>query len=194
MAHRVCPWWLGYALINPLRRWREQPREILAGLVRDGMIVVEPGCGMGFFTLELARMVGPGGRVVALDVQPRMLAGLRRRAAKAGLADVIDARLVGPDRLGIDDLAGTADAAVALHVVHEVQDQRAFLGELAAALRPGGRLLVVEPAGHVTGEEFAATLAAAAASGLSRVEAPARGRSLEALFQKPAATAGAEGA
>jgi SAM-dependent methyltransferase len=194
MAHHVCPWWLGYVLINPLRRLREQPRRIFEGLVRDGMTVVEPGCGMGFFTLELARMVGPGGRVVALDLQPRMIAGLRRRAARAGLADVVDARLVGPDRLGIDDLAGAADVAVALHVVHEVPDQRAFLGELAAALRPGGRLLVIEPAGHVTGEEFAATLAAAAAAGLRRVDAPARGRGLEAVLDKAAESAGRDGA
>jgi tRNA A58 N-methylase Trm61 len=51
-------------------------REILEPCGQQGMTVLEPGPGMGFFTTELARMVGPQGRVVAIDVQPRMLKGL----------------------------------------------------------------------------------------------------------------------
>ena len=82
MASHLCPWWFGYLLVNPLRRLRQDPRRLLGPFVRDGMVVLEPGCGMGFFTLEAARMVGPDGRVVAVDVQPRMLAGLERRAAR----------------------------------------------------------------------------------------------------------------
>jgi len=176
MAHRVCPWWLGYWLVSPLRRLREPPRQLLAPHVAPGMMVIEPGCGMGYFTLELARMVGPGGKVVAVDLQPRMLAGLRRRARRAGLAGRIDARLAAPDRLGLDDLAGSADLAVALHVVHEVPDPRRFFAELARALRPGGRVLVVEPRWHVKPADFAAELDAAAAAGLVLVERPpARG-------------------
>jgi ubiquinone/menaquinone biosynthesis C-methylase UbiE len=194
MAHRICPWWLGYVLVSPLRRWRESPRQLLTGLVRDGMTVIEPGCGMGFFTLDVARLVGPRGRVIALDVQPRMLAGLRRRAAKAGLGERIDARLVGPQRLGLDDLAGKADLAVALHVVHEVPDQRAFLTELLTVLRPGGRLFVVEPTGHVTGAEFADTLATAVAVGFRKIEAAAVGRNLEGLLENPATGNGSEAA
>jgi len=60
MAKRVCPWWLGYFLASPVRRWlmREDPAQILAPYVREGMTVLEPGPGMGFFTLELAMRVG----------------------------------------------------------------------------------------------------------------------------------------
>jgi ubiquinone/menaquinone biosynthesis C-methylase UbiE len=187
MAHRICPWWLGYVLLNPLRRLREDPHRLLAPLVRDGMTVIEPGCGMGFFTLELARLAGPRGRIVALDLQPRMLAGLRRRAAKAGLAERIDARLASPERLGLDDLGDTADLAVVIHVVHEVPDQRAFLAELWRTLKPGGRLFVVEPPGHVTIAEFMGTLSAAREAGFRRVDIPAAGSSLEALLERPAA-------
>ena len=50
------------------------------------MTVLEPGPGMGFFTLELARIVGPEGRVVAVDVQPKMVEGLQKRARRAGLS------------------------------------------------------------------------------------------------------------
>jgi SAM-dependent methyltransferase len=90
MSKRVCPWWLGYFLASPLRRWLEDPEEILADYVRKGMTVLEPGPGMGFFTTELARRVGESGRVIAVDLQPRMLNGLKRRLQKAGLADRVD--------------------------------------------------------------------------------------------------------
>src|SRR4030065_1881836 len=58
----------------------------------EGMTVFEPGPGKGYFTIELARLAGRLGRVVAIDVQPNMLAELRRRAGRAGLRDRIDAR------------------------------------------------------------------------------------------------------
>jgi hypothetical protein len=61
MSTHACPWWLGYLLITPLRRLKENPAKILAPLVRSGMTAVEPGPGMGYFTLELARRVGPQG-------------------------------------------------------------------------------------------------------------------------------------
>ena len=81
MAHRICPWWLGYWLVSPLRKLRENPSKALAPFVREGMVVLEPGPGMGFFTLAVARLVGPEGRVVAVDLQPKMLASLERRAS-----------------------------------------------------------------------------------------------------------------
>jgi predicted methyltransferase len=61
MARRICPWWLGYVLANPIRRLWHNPREILLPFVKEGMLVLEPGPGMGFFTLDLARLVGPNG-------------------------------------------------------------------------------------------------------------------------------------
>ena len=86
MAHRVCPWWIGYLLVSPIRKWLGQdPVEILSPYVREGMTVLEPGPGMGFFTIPLARLVGSSGRVIAVDMQPRMIQGLMRRAAKAKL-------------------------------------------------------------------------------------------------------------
>src|SRR3974377_2079801 len=103
MAHRVCPWWIGYFLVSPLRRFLQDPSTLVGPFVSAGMVVLEPGPGMGFFTLELARRVGPNGRVIAIDVQPRMLEGLRKRAAKAGLGERIDARLPTQSRLGIED-------------------------------------------------------------------------------------------
>ena len=165
MAHNVCPWWLGYWLLSPVRKLRENPRTALSPFIRDGMIVLEPGCGMGFFTLEAARLVGPTGRVVAVDLQPKMLAGLQRRARNAGLADRIDARQVEHESLGVADLAGKVDVALALHVVHELPEPGRFFAEVFAALKPGGSLLVAEPKGHVSGDDFAGSMATAERAG-----------------------------
>ncbi len=170
MAQRVCPWWLGYWLVSPLRRLLEPPDALLTPHVKAGMVVIEPGCGMGFFTLVIARMVGPAGKVVAVDLQPRMLAGLRRRARRSGLERRIEMRLATSDRLGLDGLEECSDLAVALHVVHEVPDPQRFFAELGRALKPGAHVLVVEPRHHVSPAKFEAELRAAAAVGLTLVE------------------------
>ena len=163
MPHRVCPWWLGYFLASRLRRFFFDPAPVVEPYVRPGMTVLEPGPGMGFFTLELARLVGPSGRVVAVDLQPRMIEGLKRRAAKAGLLDRIDARLAKPDTLGVDWLG--ADFALAFAVVHEVPSPGPFFAQVAAALKPGALLLMAEPKGHVKPAEVEKELEAATASG-----------------------------
>lgn len=99
MAHRVCPWWLGYLLVNPLRRLVQNPVALLQPYVAEGMTVLEPGPGMGFFTLDLARLVGPAGRVIAIELQPRMLEALRRRAQRAGLGGRVEVRAAERDTL-----------------------------------------------------------------------------------------------
>jgi SAM-dependent methyltransferase len=182
MARHVCPWWIGWLLASPLRKVVQDPARILAPWVREGMTVLEPGPGMGFFTLELARRVGPGGRVVAVELQPRMLAGLRRRVARAGLAARVDARLAGPTSLGIDDLAGRVDLVLAFAMVHELADAEGFFREMRRALAPGGRVLLAEPAGHVGAAEFEGTLATAACAGFRVEGGPAIARSRTAVL------------
>jgi len=180
----VCPWWLGYFLINPFRRWRQDPRKILAPYVRQGMTVLEPGPGMGFFTLELAERVGPAGRVIAVDIQSKMLEKLKRRAAKRGLLERLETRLVGPASMAIGDLNGKIDFALAFAVIHELPPSAAVFLEIAAGLKPGGRLLVAEPRGHVRLAAFEAELAAAAKAGLTVIERPSIAGSHAALLKK----------
>ena len=181
-ASHVCPWWAGYFLLFPLRRLRQSPVKWLGPFVREGMTVLEPGPGMGYFTLDLARMVGPRGRVVAVDVQQKMLDVLRRRAVRAGLAERIDLRLVDPERPSIDDLAGQVDLVPAVFVVHEMPDQAAFFAAAHRALRPGGRLLVVEPRGHVKRHEFERSVALAEAARFVREPGSPFGRSQGAVL------------
>lgn len=175
MAGRVCPPWMGYFLLSPLRKLSENPRKLFGGLVHEGMTVLEPGCAMGFFTLPLARMVGASGTVVAVDIQRKMLSALERRALRAGLRDRLDIRQAGADGLEIEDLAGTVDFAAVIHVAHEVKDQAAFFAELARAAKPGGQLLVIEPKGHVTIGDFESSISFAQEAGFR--QAPSSGTS-----------------
>lgn len=166
MADHVCPIWVGHLLLNPLRKLFENPDKILGPFLKPGMCVLEPGCGMGYFTLPMARMVGPKGRVVVVDLQSGMLEGVERRAKKAGLAGVIETRLAGDRELGVEDLEGRVDFAAAIHLVHEVPDPLMFLRELGRALKPEGRLLLIEPRFHVKVKEFKKTLELVERAGL----------------------------
>jgi SAM-dependent methyltransferase len=184
MAHRVCPWWLGYLLACPLRRLILDPVKVLTPYVREGMTVLEPGPGMGFFTLELGRLVGPSGRVVAVDVQSRMLSRLKHRAARAGLSQRVDARLAAPDSLRIADLAGAVDFSLAFAMVHELPAAAPFFAEVAKASKPGAGLLFAEPAGHVKIADFQAELEAAISAGFELIEHPSIRRCDTALLKR----------
>ncbi|NJD10023.1 MAG: methyltransferase domain-containing protein [Gemmatimonadetes bacterium] len=165
-----CPWWLGYSFDNPLRRLVHDPARICAGLVQPGETVADIGCGLGYFTIGLARLVGERGRVLAIDVQPQMIARARRRAERRRLAERVTFRVCAPDRLG---LAGPLDFALAFWMVHEVRDQAGLLAEVRAALGPGGRLLVVAPKLHVSDAALAATRERALAAGFAVRSGPA---------------------
>ncbi len=142
------------------------PVAILGPFVAEGMVVLEPGPGMGFFTLELARRVGPKGRVIAVDVQARMLEGLVKRATKAGLIGQIDVRQPKGEHLGVEDYRDKVDFALAFAMVHEVPNPDVLFIDIRSALKPGGKLLIAEPAGHVRTEAFSATLNQARKAGL----------------------------
>jgi ubiquinone/menaquinone biosynthesis C-methylase UbiE len=184
MPHSVCPWWIGYLLASPLRRLMYDPAKILAPYVREGMTVLEPGPGMGFFTLELARRVGTSGRIVAVDIQPKMLDRLTRRAARAGLRARLDIRLAQPDSLGLAAAAGTVDFVLAFAMVHEMPSALSFFQEAAQAMKPGAHLLLAEPDGHVKPALFEKELASAAQAGLHVSDRPVVRRSHAAVLTK----------
>jgi len=88
MPEHVCPWWVGYLLASPVRRLLFSPEKVLAPYVREGMTVLEPGPGDGLLYTPLSTHGRRFRRVMALDIQPKMLNVLRRRAAKADLLHV----------------------------------------------------------------------------------------------------------
>lgn len=87
MSEHIFPWWLAYTFDNPLRRLLHKPERIVESYVTEGMTVLDVGCGMGFFSIGFAKLVGSQGVVIAVDVQQKMLNTLRERAEKAGVSD-----------------------------------------------------------------------------------------------------------
>jgi ubiquinone/menaquinone biosynthesis C-methylase UbiE len=177
----TCPWWLIFTFDNPLRKWIHDPQQILGDYVNPGDTALDVGCGMGYFTLTLARLVGEDGRVIAADLQEKMLAGLQRRAERAGLLGRIQLQRSAPDRIGV---AGPIDFALAFWMVHEVRQPDPFLHEIYAALKPGGRLLIVEPIIHVHGARFERTVSLAQSLGFTVVDRPHVRASRAVLFHK----------
>ena len=166
----VCPWWaVPFTIDPPFRRRVHDPERVVGCYARPGMTVIDVGCGVGWFSIPMARMVGDHGKVIAVDLQQQMLDMLRRRAKKAGMADRIELHKCEQDRLG---LATEADFALVFAMLHEVPDQRRLLGEVYNCLKRGGKLLLAEPPIHVTRKKFAAEVAAAEEAGFQIVGLP----------------------
>lgn len=185
MADHVCPWWMGYVLASPLRKLAHNPETILKPHVRPGMRLLDVGCAMGFYSLPMARLAGPAGRVVCVDLQERMLVSLERRARKAGLLDRIEMRVCGVDSLNLNDVTEPFDFALLFAVAHEVPDPPSLFGELHAALRPGGTILFAEPKGPVSRSAFDRSLSAAQEKGFQTADGSSIWRCRSAILRRP---------
>ncbi|MBA4383829.1 MAG: hypothetical protein C0410_03770 [Anaerolinea sp.] len=177
----TCPWWLLFTFDNPMRKLMHNPNKILKPYVRAGNTVLDIGCGMGYFSLELARLAGPNGKVIAADLQPQMLAGLKKRAKNAGVQSIIQPHLCTPSRIGV---AEPVDMIFAFWMVHEVCNRKAFLQELHSMLKPDGILLIVEPIIHVTRRNFETTLDMGCELGFIEVSHPQVAISRSVVFLK----------
>ncbi|MEW6363531.1 MAG: methyltransferase domain-containing protein [Acidobacteriota bacterium] len=186
--HRhVCPWWIGYLIANPLRKLAEDPETILAPFAGPGMTAVDIGAAFGFFSLPLARMIGAGGRVICVDVQPRMLSSLSRRARRRHVDHIIRTHLASQESFGLAHLEGQADLVLAIHVVHETAYPRRFLTQCRDLLRSGGTFLLAEPSWHVSNEEFESTRRLAREVGFAEREFRRLRRSRLLVLEKPRA-------
>ena len=128
-------------LESPDRAAWQKPDQIMDALrIADGAAVADIGAGAGWFTIRLARRVGPNGVVYAQDVQREMLEAVRRRVSREGLRNV-------QTRLGQGSSPslprGALDAVLVVDVYPEVEDRVTFLRNLAAALKPNGRIGIV---------------------------------------------------
>jgi ubiquinone/menaquinone biosynthesis C-methylase UbiE len=182
---RVCPWWLGYLLASPVRKLIHDPVKILRPYLKTGMVAVDIGSGMGYFSIPMTKLVGREGKIICVDLQAKMLSSLRKRALNAGVLESMVIRQATPDSLQLGDIAGTADFVLTFAVVHEVPDQARLFSEICAVLKPGGQLLISEPGGHVTEQQFAATELIAEANGFEAVATPDIRRTYSALLRKP---------
>lgn len=184
MVQHVCPVWMGYVLSSPTRKLFQNPVKILRPYVNEGMTVLDIGCAMGFFSLPIARMVGPGGKVICVDIQERMLRTLEKRAWKARLSGRIETLISNGDSLGLDSIKEKIDFALAFAVVHEVSDPAGFFSEICGAMKPAGRLLAAEPKGRVSEKNFDRTVSVAEQNGFIIMEKPRIRSSRAILLQK----------
>jgi ubiquinone/menaquinone biosynthesis C-methylase UbiE len=165
----VCPWWLCFTFDNPLRKLLHNPEAILSPYVHPGDRVIDIGPGMGYFTIPLARLVGPKGHVIAIDVQEKMLSALRSRAKKNGVSERIETRVANRKSLGIHE---KVDFILVFWMAHEVPDQSSFFREIRDLLKTNGSLLLAEPIVHVPRKYFLRTLQSAIEIGLVVKETP----------------------
>jgi ubiquinone/menaquinone biosynthesis C-methylase UbiE len=177
-----CPWWICWSFDNPLRRLIHNPRRMMQDLVEPGNTALDLGCGEGYFTMDIARLAGSTGRVYAVDLQEHMLRVVRRRAVRAGVSDQIETILGSPAKL---ELPAPVDFVLAFWMLHEVPDKERLLTDLFAAMKPGGRFLLVEPKWHVSRESFDYSLQLAEQAGLVRVEDRSVALSMATLLTKP---------
>ena len=159
-----CPRWLCFTFDNAFRRLIHRPARVLGPWVSEGQTALDLGPGLGFFTIPLARLVGRWGRVIAVDIQPKMLEGVVRRAERSGMERRVRPHLCAPDKVGLD---GPVDFVLMFWMLHEVRNQARLLGELRGLLGPRGRMMIVEPKLHVKAEAFESSLKTAEEAGFS---------------------------
>jgi ubiquinone/menaquinone biosynthesis C-methylase UbiE len=180
----VCPWWLAYTFDNPFRRLFHTPQTIFETHLKKGMTAVDLGCGMGFFSIGMARMVGDTGKVISVDIQRKMLDILQKRALKAGMGHRIQPHCATPKDIGLSQYSGRIDLALTFWMVHETPHIESFINEIFVLLKPGGKYLLAEPKGHVSPALFQRITTAAVRAGFHVLDHPRIAMSHAAWFQK----------
>ncbi|MFA5375558.1 MAG: class I SAM-dependent methyltransferase [Dehalococcoidia bacterium] len=181
LDRELCPWWFAYTFDNPGRRILHKPEKVLGAYVREGMTVVDIGCGMGHFSIGMAKLVGASGRVIAVDLQQKMLDRVKRRMVRGGVDDRISLRLCKVGDIGVSE---QADFVLTFWMVHEVTDAKLMFGQIHAIVKDGGRWMLAEPKLHLSLERFEKILSEAVASGFSVVARPAVTMSYAAVLDK----------
>jgi ubiquinone/menaquinone biosynthesis C-methylase UbiE len=168
--NRVCPVELASSLDNKMRRWLQNPHDILAPFVKGGMKVLDIGCGPGFFSIEMAKMVGASGQVISADLQQGMLQELAGKVKGTVLESRIKTVQCEKDKINVFD---EVDFILAFYMVHEVPDKTSLFEQLRAVLKKEGQFLLVEPKlFHVSKRDFESTLEEAESKGFKVTEGP----------------------
>lgn len=177
----VCPVEQASSLDNKFRRFFQDPHKILRPYVKEGMAVMDVGCGPGFFAYEMADMVGESGRVIAVDMQEGMLERFRSKIEKTQLNDRVVLHKCDEHKIGYSE---NIDFALLFYVAHEIKKQQDYFNEISRFLNLNGHMLIVEPPFHVSKAEFNETVNRAKQAGFCVVERPKVFLSKSVLMKK----------
>ena len=179
--NRVCPVEISDSLDSKLRRWIQNPRKILSPYIKKGMTVLDLGCGPGFFTIDIAKMVGKSGRVIASDLQEGMLQKLRDKIRGTELEEYIILHKSEEDKIAVIE---NVDFILLFYMVHEVPGQKAFFNELITILKPNGQVFMIEPPFHVSKKDFENTIKIATSAGFKVTGKPKSFFDKSVIFEK----------
>jgi len=181
LDRELCPWWFAYTFDNPVRRLLHKPDKVLGSYVKEGMTVVDIGCGMGHFSIGMAKLVGANGRVISVDLQQKMLDRVGKRARHASIGDRISLRLCQRGDIGVTE---RVDFVLTFWMAHEVPDAEAMFGQIRSILKDGGKWLLAEPRLHTSLDRFEGMVSTAINCGFSVVGRPTVVMSYAVVLEK----------
>jgi ubiquinone/menaquinone biosynthesis C-methylase UbiE len=165
----VCPSRHAGSLDNSFRRWLQNPQKILKPYIKEGMTVIDLGCGPGVFTVEIANLVHESGKVIAADLQDGMLEIVAGKLKGTELEKRVTLHKCQEKSIGLIE---KADFILAFWMVHEVPDHERLFEEFKVILKPGGKVFIIEPKMHVTRAAFGKMTAGLINAGFEIIERP----------------------
>jgi len=148
---RICPVELAVGLDNSIRRLLQNPQKILKPYISEGMTVLDLGCGPGFFSIEIAKMLRESGKVIAADLQQGMLEKVDKKIKGTTLEQRITIHKCEDNKIGVTE---NVDFVLVFYMIHEVPNQDNLLRELKSILKPDGKIFIIEPKFHVSKKSF----------------------------------------
>lgn len=173
----VCPHQFAFMLDNWLRRIVQSPKKIVGEYLEEGDSVLDLGCGPGYFSIDMAKLVGESGKVIAADLQPQMLEKVEKKARKHKVHQRMEFHQCHATGIGLNK---QVDFILAFYMIHETGDPKIFLTEMKQMLKENGKILIVEPKMHVSQQLFESMLKEAREVGLKVAKHPEKkgGRSV----------------
>ncbi len=165
----ICPVERSGTLDNRFRRWIQNPQKIVGPYIKEGMTALDIGCGPGYFSIDMAKMVGKTGRVIAADLQDGMLHKIRDKINGTELGNRMTLHKCEDDKVGVTE---KVDFILLCYMVHEVPDKLALFKEIETLLNSNGQVLIIEPPFHVSKKAFEETVRIAKDAGLSSFDGP----------------------
>ncbi|MFH0876334.1 MAG: class I SAM-dependent methyltransferase [archaeon] len=152
-----------------VRKIFQNPKKILGKYVKECMTVMDFGCGPGFFTLEIAKLVGKNGKVIAVDFQQEMLDIIKKKISGNIIEKIIVLHKSSATDIGVSE---KVDMVIAFYVIHELDNTKKFLSDIRHMLKKDAILFIAEPNFKISESEFKELVRKANTIGFSTIEYP----------------------